>query len=110
MTRSRVHRGMRSQLLVARYMAENGWPHAETAGSGRSGPDILGTPGLSIEVKARAELSPLAWLRQADQQPGLPLVVFRPNGVGENAGQYLTLMRLNDQLPLLRAAGYGTPS
>lgn len=43
---------MRTQLLVAQYLKENGWPFAESVGPGRSGADILGTPDVCIEVLA----------------------------------------------------------
>lgn len=109
-TNARKARGMRTQKLVADYLRANGWPYAETTGAGRSGADILGVPGLAIEVKARADLSPLAWIKQAerDAREGLPLVAFRCNGQGEDAGRYLAMLRLSDLVPLLRAAGYGT--
>lgn len=109
MTSHRKHRGMRTQLLVADHLKANGWPWAESAGSGRAGVDVLGVPGVSLEVKARADLNPLGWLRQAEAQPGLPVVVFRPNGVGETPGRYVAFLRLDDLIPLLRAAGYGDP-
>ncbi len=109
-TQSRKHRGMRTQLLVAQYLKENGWPFAESAGAGRSGADITGTPDLSIEIKARTELSPLAWVRQAETAADgrLPFAVFRCNGQGEDAGKYLALLRFGDLVELLRAAGYGS--
>lgn len=113
MTQHRKARGMRTQLLVAQHLAANGWPHATSAGSGRSGVDILGTPDIAVEVKARADLNPLAWLKQAEAAADgrLPMAVFRPNGLGERPGQFLTLMRLDDLIELLHAAGYGdTPT
>ena len=61
MTQHRKHRGFRTQLLVAQYLAANGWPWAESAGAGRPGADITGTPDVAVEVKARADWSPLSW-------------------------------------------------
>jgi len=104
----RKARGMRTQLLVAQYLAANGWPHAESTGSGRSGVDVLGTPGLAFEVKARTDLNPLAWVKQAEQNAGLPVAVFRPNGMGEHPETFIAFLRLGDLTALLRAAGYGT--
>lgn len=107
---SRKARGMRTQLVTALHLAANGWPHAQTAGSGRADVDILGVPGLSIEVKARRDLNPLSWIRQAAKRPGLPLVVFRPDGAGETTvGSWPCLVRFDDLIGLLRAAGYGSP-
>ena len=110
MSQHRKSRGMRTQLLVAQYLREHGWPFAESAGSGRSGADITGTPDISVETKARSDLSPLAWVRQAEGAADgrLPLVTFRCNGQGEDASKYLAMLRLGDLVALLQAAGYGT--
>lgn len=101
---------MRSQRVVAQWFAERGWPFAESTGAGRSGVDVTGLPGLSCEVKARTELQPQAWLKQADREGGVPFVVFRLNGVGEEkVGQWGVMMRLDRFTGLLHEAGYGSP-
>lgn len=108
-TQSRKARGMRTQLVVAQWFQQWGWTHATSTGSGRGGRDIENTPGVSIEVKARSDLKPLEWLRQAEAASGmdLPLVVFRPNGIGEeNVDQWGVLMRLGTATQLLADAGY----
>lgn len=109
MSRSRVTRGMRTQLLVAEHLRANGWAHATSAGSGRPGTDILETPDIACEVKARAGLDPLAWVKQAEKDADgrLPFVVFRPNGLGETPGRWVAFLRFDDLVGLLRAAGYG---
>ena len=105
---SRKRRGSETQNAVAAWFADHGWPHAESAGAGRPGVDVLGLPGLSCEVKARRGFSPLAWIRQARQQPGLPLVVHRPDGLGvASVADWPVTMRLEDVTGLLLAAGYG---
>ena len=112
MSQHRKHRGMRTQLLVAEYLKVHGWPFAESAGPGRSGVDILGTPDIAVEVKARADLSPLAWVRQAEQVADgrLPFAVFRPNGMGEHPEDFLAMIRFGRQVELLNQAGYGRKS
>lgn len=113
MSQHRKARGMRTQLLVAEYLQERGWPFATSAGAGRSGVDVLNTPDIAVEVKARANLDPLAWVKQAEKAADgrLPFAVFRPNGMGEDAGRYLVMLRLSDMTRLLREAGYGdTPA
>jgi hypothetical protein len=109
-TQHRKHRGMRTQLLVAQYLAGRGWPFADSAGAGRNGADITGTPDIAVEVKARTDLSPLAWVRQAEAAAGgrLPFAVFRPNGMGEHPGEFLAMLRLGDLVEVLRDAGYGS--
>ena len=107
-TPSRKHRGFRTQKVVAEHLAARGWPFAESTGSGRSGSDITGVPGLAIEVKARADFNPMAWVRQASLNNGLPMVTFRPNGMGEQSiGTWPVIIRMNDLIDLLHAAGYG---
>lgn len=106
----RKRRGAETQRLVAAYLADNGWPHATDAGAGRQGQDILGVPGLAIEVKARRDLSLQAWLRQAARSAGLPLLVVRPDGMGPGAlPTWACAMTLEDAVRLLRQAGYGEP-
>ena len=112
MTRSRKDRGMRSQLVVARWFKARGWPYAEPAGSGRPGVDVLGTLDIAVEVKARRAFSPLEWIRQARQYAAgrLPFVVFRCDGQGEQTvGEWPVLIRLEDFTRLLHEAGYGDP-
>jgi hypothetical protein len=97
---------MRTQLLVAEYL-QSLYPHALSAGAGRPGKDVLNTPGLSVEVKARTNLDPLAWVKQAEGHEGLPVAVFRPNGMGEHPEQFVAFLRFGDFVNLLKAAGYG---
>lgn len=107
---TRKARGMQTQAGFAAYLREHGFPWATDAGSGRSGVDILNTPGLSWEVKARADFDPLAWLREARSRPGLPLVLWRPNGYGLASIDAWPMMTLvGPGVELLRAAGYGDP-
>lgn len=109
-TASRKRRGAETQAVVAGYLAGNGWPYATDAGAGRQGSDILGVPGLAIEVKARRDFSPLAWIRQAGGGVGLPLVVHRPDGMGPaSIADWPVTLRLEDMVKLLRTAGYGDP-
>ena len=109
---SRKSRGMRTQALVAEWFQQHGYPYATDAGAGRSGVDILNTPGVSIEVKARNKFEPQAWLRQAAgaAKPGdIPVAIFRPNGMGEKSiGKWGALLTLDDLGVLLSRAGFGT--
>lgn len=109
MTQARKHRGMRTQKVVAEFFQGHGWVFAESTGAGRSGADLTGTPGCSIEIKARSDLNPTAWLKQAETAAGanLPFVVFRMNGQGEaNVGEWGVLLRLSHMTELLKSAGY----
>jgi len=105
----RRQRGWETQRAVAAYFALNGWPFATDAGAGRPGSDILGVPGLGIEVKARRDFKPLEWVRQAAKgDNGIPMCVHRPDGMGPaTVASWPVTMRLEDVVQLLREAGYG---
>lgn len=106
----RKRRGAKTQVLVAAEWREDGWPFCEDAGAGRNGTDLLNTPGLAVEVKARREFRPLEWMKQARTSPGLPIVVMRPDGAGPaSIDDWPTFMRHSDLRRLLRQAGYGDP-
>lgn len=110
MTQARKVRGMATQRLAAEWFQDRGFPYAESTGAGRPGRDITGMPGVAVEVKARASLDPIAWLRQAEATAAgdLPCVVFRPNGFGPaTVHEWGVLMRLDTFTQLIRDAGYG---
>jgi hypothetical protein len=108
---TRKQRGSETQNAVALYVAGKGWPHAQSAGAGRQGVDILGMPGLSVEVKARRDFNLPLWLRQAARHgAGVPMVVHRPDGFGvENVGIWPVTFYLGDAVTILHDAGYGEP-
>lgn len=112
MSQARKHRGMRTQAVVAEWFRDRGWPFAQPAGAGRPGVDVTGTVDIAVEVKARRDLNPLAWIRQARAAASgrLPFVVFRCDGQGETTvGEWPVLIRLEDFTRLLHEAGYGDP-
>lgn len=86
-------------LLAARWVANELFPWATDAGAGRPGNDILNTPGLAVEVKARDDVSLVAALKQATSgnPSALPIVVWRHNGQGESTmDDWTVTMRLRD--------------
>jgi hypothetical protein len=97
----RKHRGYRTQKVIADYLKQ-WWAYADTAGAGRQGEDILNIPTVSIEVKARSDFQPLAWIKQAEANSNhkLPLVIMRCNGQGEDVGEYLAFIRVKDLMPI----------
>ena len=105
MANHRKHRGYRTQKVIADYLKQ-WWAYADTAGAGRQGEDILNIPTISIEVKARSDFQPLAWIKQAEANSNqkLPLVIMRCNGQGEDVGQYLAFIRVKDLMPILHQA------
>lgn len=124
-SQSRKHRGYRSQKVFADYV-RSVFPYAEPTGAGRQGRDILSTPGVWFELKARAGFDPKSALKQAHlesakehaaflaahpniSQPGPhPVAVLRMNGQGEaNIGEWVACMRVDTLMDLLKEAGYG---
>ena len=102
MANHRKTRGYRTQKVLADYLKQ--WfPYADTAGAGRQGEDILNVPTISIEVKARSDFQPLAWIKQAESNATgkLPMVIMRCNGQGEDAGEYLAFVKVKDIMPIL---------
>jgi hypothetical protein len=105
-TQSRKHRGFRTERVVATYLSQ--WWRSASIGRG-SGKDIHTVP-FDIEVKARSDFQPLAWLKQVEkrtQGKELSAVVVRMNTQGEDAAKYLAFMRFQDLVQLLLRAGYG---
>lgn len=109
----RKHRGYRSQKVLANYLAENGFPFAESTGAGRSGTDITGCVGVDWEVKARTGFDPASAIKQLKDRAKksiLGIVCLRLNGQGETkVKDWVVLMRVEDAVNLLRDAGYGEP-
>jgi hypothetical protein len=70
------------------------FPGCTDAGAGRPGKDLLNTPGLTVEVKAKGEVSLVAMLRKAKRDGELgdmPAVIWRHNGQGEKTIDQWTL-------------------
>jgi hypothetical protein len=92
--------------VVATYLSQ--WWRSASIGRG-SGKDIHNVP-FDIEVKARSDFQPLAWLKQVEKRAQgneLSAVVCRMNSQGEDASEYLAFMRFQDLVQLLLRAGYG---
>ena len=107
MSRHRKDRGLRTERVLAEYFRVQGW-HGAAVGRG-AGKDIVNIP-IDIEIKARADFSPLAWLRQSQKRgrvSGEPsFVIVRCNGQGETPESYLAFTDLQTLTELLLKAGY----
>jgi hypothetical protein len=103
------NRGLALQNALAAYL-RSWWPHAESAGSGRPGSDVLGTPGIVWENKTPRRFDPYAWVLQAHGHAAggeLPVCVYWPDGIGERRPELaLGIMPLRELVELLRKAGY----
>jgi hypothetical protein len=101
-------RGNRAPHWVAAYLAP-WWPDAEPTPNGRPGRDILGTPGVAIEIKTGAEWR-AKWIKQAAGYAAdgeVPLLLYLPPRLGEqHVADAMAIMPLRLIMPLLVAAGY----
>lgn len=108
----RRFRGNLSVKIIAEHIRSI-WPFAEPVGAGRTGSDILGTPGLDWEVKARRGANIPALMRQLEQRSKdgvLGVGVMRLDGMGPaTVGRWPVILTLDDFLALASAAGYGLP-
>ena len=108
MTRARGHA---LQHATASVFAAAGWVHAESTPNGRPGRDILGIPGIYVEIKTSfAGTSPGAVVQDTACKAGgdLPLIWYWPPGVGARRPDLaVVMMPPAAALRLLREAGYG---
>lgn len=106
MSRHRKDRGLRTERVVVEYLSQ--WWHGVAVGRG-SGKDIVNFP-MDVEIKARADFSPMEYLRQSKKRTEktgeLSLVICRMNGQGETPAQYLAFMTLGELVQVLLKAGY----
>lgn len=112
MTRAR---GNLLQNALAAHLAGHGWPSAESAGAGRQGTDVLGTPGVAWECKTavnfKTDFKPTMWVEQSKRHAArggeLPVTVYFPPGVGAMSVDHtLAIVPLHVLMHLLREAGY----
>jgi hypothetical protein len=115
-------RGNALQNALAAYLRQ-WWPHAESAGAGRQGNDVPGTPGVVWECKTAADFKrdfrPAAWVRQSQQhawaagacgETTIPVVVYFPPGIGAvRTGDAMAIMPMHVLMQLLEQAEY-TPA
>jgi hypothetical protein len=99
MPTARQARGRRTNVVVAAWLKEHGWPRADPTVGAETGRDVHNITGHCVEVKARTNFDPLAWYRQAkdNAEPGeRACVIIRCNGQGEHAEQYFVLRPLGE--------------
>jgi hypothetical protein len=100
---------VRLQNALAAYLRQ-WWPHAESAGSGRPGSDVLGTPGVVWECKTPQQWRVWEWTRQAQRHVKngeVPVCVYWPHSVGERRPELaLAILPLPELVKLLRAADF----
>lgn len=91
---SRKSRGMRAQVLAADFLRSI-FPWVTTVSGAASGRDLKNTPGLAVEVKARRDFEPLAWLKQSKRNSDddeMPIVIWQPDGYGPTSMRHWPFM------------------
>lgn len=98
------NRGLALQNALATYL-RSWWPSAESAGAGRPGSDILGTPGIVWENKTAHAFRAYDWAQQARGHARggqLPVVVYWPDGMGAaSAADVLAIVPLRELVQLI---------
>jgi len=105
---SRKHRGYKTQRNTALFL-QRWFPHATSAGAGSQGSDVLHVP-FDVEVKARDRPSITEAFNQIKSRNlGVPgLVVFRMNGQGDDASQYVAIMKLGELMEAISRCKCGS--
>ena len=74
---------------------------------GQYGADLIGTPGLHIEVKRRAQIAALNWMRQAiedcNRRTGIPVLIMRE----DRDKKWYAMVRLEDGRELANVLALG---
>lgn len=103
MTGAAKRKGSKAELDLQKWLVANGYPdaHRSRAGFSRDVGDILGVPGLVIEVKDQKTPRWSDWLEEVDAeklnagcQDGI-LVVKRPRMT--DPGEWLAIRRVRDE-------------
>ena len=105
---SRKHRGYKTVRNVA-VLLQRWFVHASAVGAGIQGSDVLHVP-FDVEVKARDRVSLPEVLRQlkARDKGATGLIVLRMNGQGDDASQYLAIMKLGDMMEAISRCKCGS--
>ena len=101
----RKHRGMATQRIAADHLRPY-FPYVTPRGAGEAGTDLLHTPGIAVEIKATSRDPLLGALRQAANNADdgeLPVVIWRPNGLGAaGVGDWVVAMTFDNFIDVIR--------
>lgn len=98
-------KGKRGEREFAAYLREHGYAAKRGVQyhGGPDSPDVIGLPGVHIEVKRTEQLRLYDWLEQARNDAGskLPLIAHRKNGKG-----WVAIMPMDEFIRLYELAHY----
>lgn len=109
----RRRKGVVQELAAAKYLAANGMPHAERRGGGFGGSDIVGTPGITWEVKAQAGARLATWVDQAQEVRAKAgdtyrMLIAKRAGTTD-VGRWHAVLPMAQFMALLAEAGWTAP-
>jgi len=103
--RGAQRKGASAEREVASFLRDNGLPHADRRGSGFTASDIIGTPGVSWEIKDQDAIRLREWFAQTEEQQtedGAQLGVLIIKRKGKtNPGDWYAVVTLADLCDLL---------
>lgn len=110
----RRRKGATNELAVAKWLAAHGLPHAERRGGGFAGSDIVGTPGISWEIKSQAGARLATWADQTEAARAAAgdtygVLVAKRAGTTD-VGRWLAILPMAQLLALLAEAGWTAPT
>lgn len=111
MSRSK-QKGTAAETAVARWLQDNGWPHAErrTLNGVRDRGDITGIIGVCWEIKNQREHKLAQWVKELAEEKtndGADHGILVVKKVGTtNPADWYAVMPLGDLARLLKEAGY----
>ncbi len=109
----RRRKGIDNELAAAKYLQAHGFPHAERRGGGFGGSDIVGTPGLTFEVKAQAGARLATWVDQTQEaraKAGDTYGVLIAKRAGTtDVGRWHAVLPMAQFMALLAEAGWTAP-
>lgn len=104
MSKASQRKGAQGERELAKLLEEEGYPMERGGACFGTVPDLVGLPGIHVEVKRVERLNVSEAMRQAERDAdrfldGAPAVFHR-----RNREPWLVTMRLSDWLPIYKAS------
>lgn len=104
-------KGATAERDVVKWLNSNGFPNAERRGAGFEASDIIGTPGVTWEIKNQAKMDLAGWVDQLtteiDADNNLVGACVHKRRGQTNVGDWYATMPMRVLAGLLIEAGYG---
>lgn len=104
-------KGAVAERAVVTWLTANGFPNAERRGSGFEASDIIGIPGVTLEVKNQAKVELAKWVDQLTDEmhtdQALAGAVIHKRRRCTDVGDWYATMPVTVLADLLVEAGYG---